>query len=98
MAHLPVCRHFLRNRCKYGLLCRFRHELTEVRALNPKSLNTRPPQALLTSKPACRSRCHILLLPIYVPLSHNMLCSPSRGVGTEPRSEHMAAAFTTDAE
>lgn len=32
MPHLPVCRHFLRNRCKYGLLCRFRHELTEVRA------------------------------------------------------------------
>ena len=29
-AHLPVCRHFLRNRCKYGPYCRFRHQLTEV--------------------------------------------------------------------
>jgi len=31
MAHRPVCRHFLRDRCKYGVFCRFRHELTPVR-------------------------------------------------------------------
>lgn len=32
MAHIPLCRHYLRNRCKYGAFCRFRHELTETEA------------------------------------------------------------------
>jgi hypothetical protein len=43
MAHRPVCRHFLRDRCKYGVFCRFRHELTPVRSPDHAS-----PPSLLT--------------------------------------------------